>query len=84
MPLPSTIEATARNSVMSDAVTDEPSCPVCDEPVPPRDENDAFPFCSKRCREIDLGRWLDEQYSIPMTADSTERTMPEASDDEDE
>lgn len=69
---------------MTDAASDKPSCPVCDEPVAPRDENDAFPFCSKRCREVDLGRWLDEQYSIPMTADSTERTMPEASDEDDE
>jgi hypothetical protein len=84
MPLPSTIEAIARNSAMTDAASDKPSCPVCDEPVAPRDENDAFPFCSKRCREVDLGRWLDEQYSIPMTADSTERTMPEASDEDDE
>lgn len=24
-----------------------------------------FPFCSKRCRTIDLGRWLGETYSIP-------------------
>ena len=65
-------------------MSDTPSCPVCDEPVAGRDDNDAFPFCSKRCRQLDLGRWLDEQYSIPMTADSTERTMPETSDDEEE
>lgn len=24
-----------------------------------------FPFCSSRCRDIDLGRWLDEEYRVP-------------------
>ncbi len=24
-----------------------------------------FPFCSKRCRLVDLGRWLDSDYTIP-------------------
>ena len=24
-----------------------------------------YPFCSARCRKIDLGRWLDEKYAIP-------------------
>jgi endogenous inhibitor of DNA gyrase (YacG/DUF329 family) len=25
-----------------------------------------MPFCSDRCRQIDLGRWLDEGYSVPV------------------
>jgi len=25
-----------------------------------------MPFCSQRCRRIDLGRWLDERYSLPI------------------
>lgn len=29
------------------------------------DETDAPPFCSKRCKLIDLGRWLDEEVSMP-------------------
>ena len=29
------------------------------------DETDAPPFCSERCRLIDLGRWLDEEVSVP-------------------
>jgi uncharacterized protein len=41
------------------------SCPVCDGAARPRGENPAFPFCSERCRTIDLGRWLDERYRIP-------------------
>ncbi len=28
-----------------------------------------FPFCSRRCRSIDLGRWLDEEYRLPAEAD---------------
>jgi len=24
-----------------------------------------MPFCSERCKRIDLGRWLDERYSLP-------------------
>jgi endogenous inhibitor of DNA gyrase (YacG/DUF329 family) len=27
-----------------------------------------FPFCSARCRKIDLGRWLDEKYRISSPA----------------
>ena len=39
-------------------------CPVCDTPVEP-EETPAMPFCSDRCRLLDLGRWLDEQYGLP-------------------
>lgn len=28
-------------------------------------EHEPFPFCSGRCREIDLGKWLTGQYAIP-------------------
>lgn len=38
-------------------------CPVCRKPVP-RDA-DSFPFCSERCRRIDLGRWATGDYRIP-------------------
>lgn len=33
--------------------------------MPPRTENRAYPFCSDRCRLIDLGKWLGEEYRIP-------------------
>ena len=39
-------------------------CPTCKYEVLPRDVNLAFPFCSVRCREVDLGRWLGEEYRI--------------------
>ena len=40
-------------------------CPACDGPVAPRAENRAFPFCSDRCKLLDLGRWLDGDYRVP-------------------
>jgi endogenous inhibitor of DNA gyrase (YacG/DUF329 family) len=40
-------------------------CPICDERVKPRAENAAFPFCSPRCKTIDLGKWLNEEYRVP-------------------
>jgi endogenous inhibitor of DNA gyrase (YacG/DUF329 family) len=28
-------------------------------------QNPLFPFCSERCRQVDLGRWLQEEHRIP-------------------
>ena len=36
-------------------------CPICGKPTAP----DRRPFCSKRCAEIDLGRWLKGAYAVP-------------------
>lgn len=41
------------------------SCPICERERGPLEENEFFPFCSARCRLIDLGRWLGEEYFIP-------------------
>jgi endogenous inhibitor of DNA gyrase (YacG/DUF329 family) len=41
-----------------------PRCPVCDESVNLA-TTPTIPFCSARCRLIDLGRWLDESYGVP-------------------
>jgi hypothetical protein len=44
-------------------------CPICKKLVTRRDDpaapNRFFPFCSDRCKLIDLGRWLDGKYQIP-------------------
>jgi endogenous inhibitor of DNA gyrase (YacG/DUF329 family) len=40
-------------------------CPICDRPFESNDST-ALPFCSPRCRQIDLGRWLDERYGYPL------------------
>jgi endogenous inhibitor of DNA gyrase (YacG/DUF329 family) len=37
------------------------SCPICGAAA----ERRFRPFCSARCAEIDLGRWLNERYSVP-------------------
>lgn len=44
-----------------------PDCPICRRPLPPRQpgQRGARPFCSERCRQVDLGRWLTESYSVP-------------------
>jgi uncharacterized protein len=43
-----------------------PRCPVCDADVD-LEKTPTVPFCSDRCRLIDLGRWLDESYAVPDT-----------------
>lgn len=37
-------------------------CPQCGKPTDP----DYKPFCSKRCADVDLARWLREDYRIPV------------------
>ena len=61
-----------------------PRCPICDRSLPgagPADRPFA-PFCSERCRRIDLGRWLGETYRIPE--DDTSVTPDVGHDDDDE
>lgn len=38
-------------------------CPICQRPATP----DHKPFCSPRCAEVDLGRWLTDDYRIAQT-----------------
>ncbi|MGA2190984.1 MAG: DNA gyrase inhibitor YacG [Steroidobacteraceae bacterium] len=40
-------------------------CPTCRRPVEWSDESVFRPFCSDRCRLIDLGAWVSEQHKIP-------------------
>ncbi len=39
------------------------TCPICRKPTLPATD----PFCSPRCADIDLGRWLTGQYVVPGT-----------------
>ena len=52
-------------------------CPICkrevDEAAKSR-QGSSFPFCSERCKLIDLGRWLSGKYQIPVR----EQDEPEA------
>lgn len=54
-------------------------CPICKKPV--ADPGDGpikppFPFCSERCKLIDLGRWLDGAYQIPVVDPDVEEDAP--------
>lgn len=40
-------------------------CPICSKPA----TTEHRPFCSKRCAQIDLGRWLGEVYRAPAEED---------------
>jgi uncharacterized protein len=56
-------------------------CSICDRVFDP-DQSPAMPFCSERCRLVDLGRWLEEGYGMPIESeDSEERAeSPEVDD----
>lgn len=41
-------------------------CPQCGKPAVYSAKNPARPFCSERCRLIDLGAWADESFRIPV------------------
>jgi uncharacterized protein len=53
---------------MSEAGGETPRCPICGKPRDP----DYRPFCSKRCADVDLGRWLKGSYAIPVTEEDDE------------
>jgi len=58
---------------------DKVHCPICDSKMDrqgPKEWPD-WPFCSPRCRLIDLGRWLGEDYCVPS---SPTEENPEDSD----
>ena len=43
-------------------------CPICNRPLGEHEDALRFrPFCSKRCADVDLGRWLKGTYAIPAT-----------------
>ncbi|MEJ6404033.1 DNA gyrase inhibitor YacG [Yoonia sp. 2307UL14-13] len=54
------------------------NCPICDRPV----DTKYRPFCSKRCADRDLGKWLTGGYAIPSDSpddvDDIEREMQES------
>jgi endogenous inhibitor of DNA gyrase (YacG/DUF329 family) len=58
-------------------------CPICQKLVRNRDPD--FPFCSERCRLIDLGKWASGGYVIssplPDTSDSMEDSSRESDDE---
>src|SRR5476649_1004754 len=58
-------------------------CPRCGKPALFSAANTARPFCSERCKMIDLGNWADESYAIPV-AGSAQPAPGEDSESSDE
>ena len=66
-------------------------CPICKKSVEPT--GPFAPFCSDRCRVIDLGNWAMEKYKVavpmmdesePEETETNERAQPESSENDDE
>ena len=58
-----------------------PRCPSCRGPAAERGQNPTFPFCSERCRLIDLGNWLGESYRIPTAESPDEHSVEDEQTD---
>jgi endogenous inhibitor of DNA gyrase (YacG/DUF329 family) len=43
-------------------------CPICGKPTHP----EFRPFCSRRCADVDLGRWFGEVYRTPAPPEPTD------------
>lgn len=43
------------------------SCPTCSKKVEWTPQSRYRPFCSERCKQIDLGAWAEEKYAIPVS-----------------
>ena len=62
------------------------NCPICALPVNSETHKE-FPFCSERCKEIDLGNWATERYVISESAfdeEALEKLMLLEPDEENE
>jgi uncharacterized protein len=50
----------------------EKLCPICGKPADAR----LRPFCSRRCSDVDLNRWLSGVYAVPGNEDEDEDEKP--------
>jgi len=59
-------------------------CPICSKTyqITALDDLPSFPFCSARCRLIDLGRWIDGKYAVPGASASGESDLSEEESDD--
>lgn len=56
------------------------SCPTCGKPVEWKAANAWRPFCSERCKLIDLGAWATEKYRVPVVEDKDQLEDAEPGD----
>jgi endogenous inhibitor of DNA gyrase (YacG/DUF329 family) len=57
-------------------------CATCGKPFE-TEQSRSMPFCSPRCKQIDLGRWLDEKHQVPhfnLDPDEEVEQEPNSSD----
>ncbi len=52
------------------------ACPTCGKKVEWIPANAFRPFCSERCKQIDLGAWAEEKYTIPGAAPNENQDDP--------
>ena len=52
------------------------ACPICGKPASLRHK----PFCSHRCADVDLQRWLSGAYAIPVVGDEPDPDDPLSKD----
>ena len=60
-------------------------CPICDAAMPGSHQDyPDYPFCTRRCRMIDLGRWLGEDYRVagPSATDDDRSSSGERGNDD--
>lgn len=57
-------------------------CPACGRPVEWSQRSHYRPFCSQRCKLIDLGAWLDGSHRIPGS--ELDEDSPDSPGDEDD
>lgn len=61
-------------------------CPTCGKQTEYSKDNPCRPFCSERCKILDLGAWADEKYRVPLseqessTVNEKSETRPDKDD----
>ncbi len=51
-----------------------PACPICGRAIIEK----FSPFCSRRCADVDLGRWFNERYVVPVKPEEDDEGLDEA------
>lgn len=54
-----------------------PVCPICEKNQP---DGKYRPFCSKRCADVDLGRWFSGRYVMPGAEETDDEDTPPRDD----
>lgn len=67
---------------MTESQSRKVKCPQCGRLALYSPENPYRPFCSERCKIIDLGAWADESYKIPDNKSSSDSLTSPSEDDE--